>query len=310
MSAPADVTVSLGGYFGIDRLDDHLASWVPVSALATHSVVEINLAKMRFCTPAIAVTIRVALRQMIEAGLALHGSRMVEPEGECGAYLRRMDVFKDLVDFENPERFQRRQPHGFRPAVDIVDEDSAVESSREALRCIQEQAVISDVVSSALFVALGEISENAVYHAPGTPASLMAQSYRWNGGHEIEIAAADAGPGVPTSLRNNAVYAHLGDADAMRSALQRNVTGVTNNSRRGLGLWVISQIVAGNHGTLVIRSGNIALRQVGPTIDVHEGAARWPGTLVALRLRLDNPLEVPEEFMAGAELDDYDTIEF
>jgi hypothetical protein len=46
-------------------------------------------------------------------------------------YIRRMDVFRDLVDFRDAEPFRRHEPVRFAPLIRIDSPDAAITAARE-----------------------------------------------------------------------------------------------------------------------------------------------------------------------------------
>ena len=105
-----------------------------------------------------------------------------------------------------------------------------------------------------LFEAAGELGQNVVEHA-GSPVGgfIAAQRYKAGAPEErIVVAVGDAGVGIRESLR--ARYGDMPDGEAIRRAIQWNVSSVPDEGR-GQGLPGVVDGVKALGGVVWIRSG-------------------------------------------------------
>ena len=115
-------------------------------------------------------------------------------------------------------------------------------------------------VVNQLFEAAGELGQNVVEHA-GSPVGgfIAAQRYKAGAPEErIVVAVGDAGVGIRESLR--ARYGDMPDGEAIRRAIQWNVSSVPDEGR-GQGLPGVVDGVKALNGVVWIRSG-VASRTV------------------------------------------------
>jgi hypothetical protein len=137
-------------------------------------------------------------------------------------------------------------------------------------------------VVNQLFEAAGELGLNVVEHA-GTPVGGFIAAQRYKAGtpeERIVVAVGDAGIGIRESLR--ARYGDMTDGDAIRRAIQWNVSSIADEGR-GQGLPGVVEGVRGLGGTVWVRSG-AASRTVTRRLARTSGVSRLQGTIVGARL--------------------------
>jgi hypothetical protein len=137
-------------------------------------------------------------------------------------------------------------------------------------------------VVNQLFEATGELGLNVVEHA-GSPAGGFIAAQRYKAGtpeERIVVAVGDAGIGIRDSLRTR--YGDMTDGDAIRRAIQWNVSSIADEGR-GQGLPGVVDGVKGLGGTVWIRSG-AAARTVTRGQAQTSGVSRLQGTIVGARL--------------------------
>jgi hypothetical protein len=137
-------------------------------------------------------------------------------------------------------------------------------------------------VVNQLFEATGELGLNVVEHA-GSPAGGFIAAQRYKAGtpeERIVVAVGDAGIGIRDSLRTR--YGDMTDGDAIRRAIQWNVSSIADEGR-GQGLPGVVDGVKGLGGTVWIRSG-AAARTVTRGQARTSGVSRLQGTIVGARL--------------------------
>jgi hypothetical protein len=133
-----------------------------------------------------------------------------------------------------------------------------------------------------LFEATGELGSNVVEHA-GSPVGGFVAAQRYKAGtpeERIVVAVGDAGIGIRESLRPR--YGDLTDGDAIRRAIQWNVSSIADEGR-GQGLPGVVDGVKGLGGTVWIRSGAASRRVTRGQARTFE-VSRLQGTIVGARL--------------------------
>jgi anti-sigma regulatory factor (Ser/Thr protein kinase) len=102
--------------------------------------------------------------------------------------------------------------------------------------------------------AFSELSQNILSYAkPGVaaPGFVMLQAFR----EIVKFAVADAGPGIPATLRPS--YDELREADDSTVIAFAMRPGVTSRAQGGgLGLYHLREVIRLHHGILNIRSGS------------------------------------------------------
>lgn len=114
----------------------------------------------------------------------------------------------------------------------------------------------------------------------------------------------DNGIGIREALKNGKRkdYRHISEAEALSLCIQR---GVTNGQGLGFGLYATSRFIQLNNGDMLLYSGNHSLAINGENVAVSKGDF-WPGTLVAMRIRTNIPVNYKDIMPADHTLpDDY-----
>lgn len=292
---PPPLRIQLQGQLKLDSVDQLIASLTPLIEVDQPTLVDLDLSRVQFITPAAMTVIHAVMKRAADQGLIADGSRCtVDPASACSGYLRRMDVFKGLVDFPDPEPFLRRPPRGFAPLSRFGDQSAA-------------ETVASDLTLAALFAReddkaklagpikreLVELAENCVQHSGETPGAGagVACAQLWSRLCLVELAVLDCGVGIAASMRRNPEYKGLPDHELMQLALNKYETGVGLDTR-GTGLWGLCQAVIRNGGKFVVFSGPYRIDHQGFNgHQVGESGVHWPGTLAVVQINTDKPLE-------------------
>lgn len=284
---PGDpTTISLASrlFLSSESLEGMLRDLEPLLSDAPAPVV-LDLSAVTFVGPTCLAVLVAACRG---AGPGVIG-RVIYPENaDTRAYLERMDVF-DLIPCKTEAATGgRRTPEGFRECRRFVSQDDCVETSRELVGAIAERCELGDTSRRALASCIAEIAENVYFHAESTEGGFAA-AQSWPKKSLIEVAIVDLGRGVRRSLMENPAYADIeDDEDAIRRAMQLGVTA-TPQRNTGQGLFSAARLLEGNGGRVLVRSGSAY---------VYDGARKesgishpFPGTLVAMTIRTDRPLD-------------------
>ncbi len=141
----------------------------------------------------------------------------------------------------------------------------------------------NDNAISVVLTCLGEIMLNFWEHAVEDSQSILVAS---GNEHKIEIACADTGNGIVSSLLP--VVGKMDKDKVLLKSLAKNVTSKANTHHMGCGLWEINELVTMNRGRLHLYSEGAYVRNdFGKT--KSGTCAFWKGTIIYVTLPLDSP---------------------
>jgi anti-sigma regulatory factor (Ser/Thr protein kinase) len=255
---------------------------------------------VELCSATGITILAAALEHLFLAGRFLRESEMWLPQDSfVMQYLHRMNFFDELrVDV--PKGADEAKPFGFRPVTHVSNESESPEVTRGLVAAVEESHEIKTPISGALKSCFNEVIENVFYHARSPIQALVSVQALDD---KAELVIADTGRGIRAALSEVPKYRRRAqdDCSAIKLALQKNVT-TTGDDRRGIGLWVVSELVRKNEGRMLVLSneGGIDIDRDG-TVEV-EGSF-WPGTMVAVEFDMKKPIDLQEVYASG-EFDD------
>lgn len=168
-----------------------------------------------------------------------------------------------------------------------------------ALDVIMRNMELQRDVLAGLEWAINEITDNVLNHATA-PHGGFVQVSTFRDSHKIHFVVADAGRGIPESMREG--FPRVGtDADALLEAVKQGVTR-SPDVGQGNGLAGTLRIAVGLGGSLKLRSGRGELRVIkspGFTEYQQDHQNRPPrlayrGTVVAVELGTDARVDLQE----------------
>jgi len=167
---------------------------------------------------------------------------------------------------------------------------------------IEEYYSFNNKIVSMIFLCLSEILLNFWEHAVDDTKSIIVASGNKN---SIEIACADTGEGVISSLKKTGDYDKWGAENILIESVKKGVTSKKKSNHMGYGLWILDQIV-----TLV--GGRMHLYSQGAFYHNDYGKVNtgkcglWNGTIIYISLPLKNPktLSDIENYSEKNKLDD------
>jgi Histidine kinase-like ATPase domain len=288
-----DIRIELPGAFVLKqrRLERLISLLQPILVLESPAVVEIDLSRLVSLGPSGLALLVAALRRLEDRDLLADKSLLLPPRSpQVKNYLMRMNLIRSLISGEDlPEPITRRRAHGFRPCSMFSNDDDYWPVAKEMTDALCESCKVDRVARSAVQVCMAEVTENVVHHADTEHGFGAAQA--WRKTKEFEIGIVDLGRGVRASLTQNPDYADIADdVSAISTALDARVTA-TPDRNSGIGLYVTKMLLAANGGSLLVRSGNGAVYS-GAVSETRVEAVELPGTLVALRAKTDQPLDI------------------
>jgi hypothetical protein len=294
MPVATDASVKLSGTYTFPAFERLLGQLAPLLRQEEPRPLDLDLRGMSFAGPTAIALIQACLRRIEAEGL-IDGGTFLLPRNELTRrYILRMDLFKRLQAFVDPEEtFHRRKPIVFRPLAGFEDEEARVRVVADLLAALKNSCRVDALAEQSTFVLLTELTENVLQHAkPEDEAGFyggFAAAQALKKKPTFEIGIVDLGIGIRKSLEKTADHKPKDDVEAIQLALQR---GVSSNHpvNSGEGLFVTAEALRDNGGDLLIRSGHGAV-----VLGSHEKAelrpVDFPGTLVSFRARRDLPLD-------------------
>lgn len=190
----------------------------------------------------------------------------------------------EAVDFLHERHMRVRRYASYEDQQDVVN---------GVLDVVMRNMELDRNVLGGLEWSLNEITDNVLNHADSGDLGGLVQVTTFPEGHRILFVVADAGRGIPTSMREGHPELH-GDADAILEALK---AGVTRNPDigQGNGLAGTLRVATMSGGSMDITSGHVhlAVRKPAGADDYEQRVyrrtpgSRFDGTVVAVSLRTD-----------------------
>jgi anti-sigma regulatory factor (Ser/Thr protein kinase) len=213
---------------------------------------------------------------------------------EVLSYLDRMGLFSLLdargIEYGSPdfEPWDRTtNPAGLLELTTIVDDEQIAELMANIMkrlrRIMSMQLGGADKVIAGFSTALSESCLNVVDHS-GSLGVAAAQTYKRKKGRVVTISVADCGCGIRQTLGTK--YPRLAGGDhgiAIIAALRKKRSRLPG---RGLGLYVIKQLLTEYPGSLHVRSGNATVSvQAEPELTARiRRSCFFPGTQIWISL--------------------------
>lgn len=184
--------------------------------------------------------------------------------------------------------------------------DECLTVQQEIMRQVKDRTDSTESAFAAIDYMITEIWDNAGTHgykcyysdSYPKPVYLTAFSYRTG----VEVAILDLGQGIHESLRKKDKYSGLGAKEALKIAIQDEVTGHPNNSP-GFGLFSAVELTKSNNGEIAIWSS-------GRSIEIDENGYSlgrgnfYDGTLVNFKINAN--VELPfNDIISSTSVDNY-----
>lgn len=235
----------------------------------------------------------------------------LEPTSEIGIALEKYG-FTDLIlayiqDKQDIERQYRNLKISIEDRFIIAaqalmrdDKKSREEINKKYLPQIEKYYKANPKGISMIMLVFSEILLNFWEHAINdTKSIIVAHGNKQN----IEVACADTGKGIITTLGINFSQADLRPEQILLKALEKGVTSKQLTNHMGYGLWILDQITTLTKGILHIYSeGAYYYNENGRKSSGKCGY--WQGTIIFISLPLHKPktLEDIEEKLTNKDL--------
>lgn len=226
-------------------------------------------------------------------------SYVTRPKSEdVHGYMTRMGLYRQ-IGLEAIYPYRERDPAGrFHELVEITDIETVNDTSNALADIVRRQnPSLSLHGVNSIRYALSELIENVFHHAQ-SPINAIVCAQAHPKQRSIELAIVDCGRGFRRSLDDNPQYRgrYATSSDAISLALEPSVTR-NPEYNSGEGLYFTSELVKHNRGDMVICSedGLYRIRKGVEEIEqmCYTGSiVTWPGTIAAIRLFLNNPMDM------------------
>lgn len=186
----------------------------------------------------------------------------------------------------------------------FIDDSKLRDVTRSILDTIDSKADLDAAARYGLDTCLSEMLENVIFHADAANGGVTAVQAFASG--ELEVAIVDLGVGIPASLALNPDYADLATRDDLTAVQTAMVPNVTSTPWRnaGWGLAFTELLLGLNGGRLLVRSGAGHVMRGAKIVDRLDTDQPQPGTLVAMRIKTDRPLDYSRAWDLLAEVAD------
>ena len=171
------------------------------------------------------------------------------------------------------------------------DKYSAETLNSKYLPKIQKYYSFDDKIVSMIFLCFSEVLLNFWEHAvDDTQSIIVANGNKSN----LEIACADNGEGIISTLENSEIYTNRKNPESVISkAVKKGITSKSHTNHMGYGLWLIDEIAKRTGGRLHIYSeGGYYIREFGKVKNGKSGY--WQGTIIYISLPLDKPITLAD----------------
>lgn len=135
---------------------------------------------------------------------------------------------------------------------------------------------------SMLFTCLSELLLNFWEHAKEDNRSIIIADGTKN---KIEIACADTGDGMLTTLKQNPKYSNYSSIQLIEKSVSKGATSKEYTNHMGYGLWIIDQLTTLTKGKFHIYSEGV-FYQNNFGKKIKKKCSYWKGTIVYLNLPL------------------------
>lgn len=147
-----------------------------------------------------------------------------------------------------------------------------------------------DKIVSMISTCFSEILLNFWEHAVEDTESVMIADGREN---FIEIACADTGNGIISTLKSNPKYNDFSGLQLIEMCINKDITSKEGTSHMGYGLWIINEICKAVKGRFHLYSEGYSYKFDRDKVTIKE-VAYWKGTIVYLALPLSSPTSLED----------------
>lgn len=202
------------------------------------------------------------------------------------------------LKIDPPTNVNFRQPRGrYHPIKFLIDRNEVDDVSDELVELFKRGNVDNKTLS-AIGTMLRELIDNCYSHTnveDGIYGALCAQV--WSGGGKAQIAIADNGIGIRTSLlQNPRLTERLMYENGCQLATEYGITSKPGMGHSGYGLTVVRRLLEQNGGRLFVRSLAESFIVDGAACKSCQLTHRWRGTLLIIEWDLEKKMNIREVY--------------
>lgn len=163
-------------------------------------------------------------------------------------------------------------------SIDVFDAITLNDVYQKVMSILTSHLEIETSMLQALSYCFYEALDNVHIHT-GKPLGTAITCFDEEN-HRLKVLVADDGMGVWNSLRENAIYSDITEADALKVCLQ---DAVTDGKGMGFGLYAMQRFMDSVGKEFVLHSGSHKLiMKDGESVVVENGF--WQGTILFMEL--------------------------
>lgn len=241
--------------------------------------------------PSVAVLAAAAL-EVAARGVLADGSRIVLPrDPTVQERLNTWGVLRLLAGWSSDDPRDQAPTRGWCPCQLFGPHADPGRAAQALAMAIADACETELSARHVIWYTLNELGKNVVDHSCAEAGAIGVADVT-TGGTEVEVAIADFGIGIRSSLSRNPAHASISEIEALHIAVSLGGSSrVEPPGPVGLGLYFTQLILQDNGGHLLIRSGGAEL-VVGSGASEESALEHMQGTLLILRFRTDRPVRL------------------
>lgn len=216
---------------------------------------------------------------------------------KVGDYADTMNLWGAL-GIASPFGPKNRQAAGRYYPIQLLTDPTTIDDMAEALAALFGTVCSNEQTIDAVQTMLRELIGNCYAHADvkdGVYGVICAQV--WGGGRKAQIAIADTGIGIRTSLEQNPLLLDkLRLVNSCEVATEYGVTSKPGRGHSGYGLAVARKLLEQNNGVLYVRSGLEGFHLSSGKCRNLNTATEWNGTLLVIEWNLDEKVDIGDVY--------------
>jgi anti-sigma regulatory factor (Ser/Thr protein kinase) len=202
------------------------------------------------------------------------------------------------LGMESPFGPKERVSSGRYHPIELLTDEATIDDVAESLVSLFTPVCSNARTLDAVQTMLRELIGNCYAHsdvADGLYGIICAQV--WAGGRKAQIALADSGIGIRSSLEQNPELAdRLRTENSCGLATEYGITSKPGRGHSGYGLHIAKRLLEQNKGVLYVRSGLEACCVSQAVTKNFYTKSRWNGTLLVIEWDIDKPMDISDVY--------------
>lgn len=212
---------------------------------------------------------------------------------KIGGYADTMNLWGAL-EIASPFPPKERRTAGRYHPVEVLKDEASIDAAAEALVALFRPVCSNAPTIDAIQTMLRELIGNCYAHSAvtdGVYGIICAQV--WSGGGKAQIALADSGIGIRSSLEQNSLlFDRLSSENSCELATEYGITSKPGKGHSGYGLAVARRLLEQNNGVLYVRSGHEGFYLSSKSVQKIHTKSMWDGTLLVIEWDLDQQMDI------------------